>query len=108
MATATKKKASAGIKLQPLGDRIVLRREESESTTAGGIVLPSAAQQQSSRGEVVSVGNGRLLEDGSRAPLQVKPGDRVLFQSYGPEMFKIGEEELLLLSEGDILCVIEG
>ncbi len=101
-----KGKASGGIKLQPLGDRVVVRREDSEAVTAGGIVLPDTAKDKPSRGKIVSIGNGRLLDDGSRSVLQVKPGDRVLFSSYAGENFKLGEDELLLMREDDILAVI--
>ena len=107
MATATKTKKKAKIKLQPLGDRVVVEREESEETTAGGIVLPDTAKDKPSRGTVRSVGNGRLLDDGSRSQLQVKAGDRVLFTSYAPESISLGDEELLLMREEDILAVIE-
>ncbi len=109
MATATKtKKSGTGIKLQPLGERVVVEREESEAKTAGGIVLPDSAKDKPARGTVISVGNGKLLDDGSRSPLQVKVGDRVIFSSYAGETFKIGEDELLLMREDDILAVIEG
>ena len=77
MATATDKKKS--VKLQPLGDRVVIERDESEETTSGGIVLPDAAQDKPARGRIVSVGNGKLLDDGTRGQLQVKAGDRVIF-----------------------------
>jgi chaperonin GroES len=101
---ATKKK---GFKLQPLGDRVVIKREESESTTAGGIVLPDSAKDKPARGSVVCVGNGRLLDDGSRSELQVKVGDRVVFSSYAGEAFKVDDQELLLMREDDILAVVE-
>jgi len=107
MATATKTKPAGKIKLQPLGDRVVLEREESEETTAGGIVLPDSAKDKPARGVVVSVGDGRLLDDGSRAPLQVKKGDRLIFSSYAGESFKVGDDEYLLMSQDDILAVIE-
>lgn len=109
MTTATKsaKKNKTGVNLQPLGDRVVIRREESEETTAGGIVLPDSAKGKPSRGTVVSVGSGRLLDDGSRHPLQVKPGDRVIFSSYGGEQFKVGDEELLLMREDEILAILD-
>ena len=81
-STATKKKDSTSVKLQPLGDRVVVEREELESTTAGGIFLPDSAKGRPSRGRVISVGEGRLLKDGSRSPLQVKPGE----QPFGPEL----------------------
>ena len=105
MATATKKKSK--VKLQPLGDRVVVQREESEEKTAGGILLPDSAQDKPARGKIVSVGNGKLLDDGSRGELQVKVGDRVIFSSYAGETFKVDDEELLLMREDDILAVIE-
>jgi chaperonin GroES len=107
MATATKKSAQTGIKLQPLGDRVVVQREASEERTAGGIVLPDSAKDKPARGEVVSVGEGRLLDDGSRGTLQVKVGDRVIFSSYAGETFKVGDQELLLMREDEILAVFE-
>lgn len=99
-------KAGGEIKLQPLGDRLVVERAESESVTAGGIVLPDSAKDKPARGVVVSVGDGRLLGDGTRAPFQVKKGDQVLFTSYAGEEFKVGDRELLLMREEDILAVI--
>lgn len=107
MATAQKKKAKKSIGIQPLGERIVVERDSSETTTTGGIVLPDSAKDKPSRGVVLSVGEGRLLEDGSRAPLQVNVGDHVIFTSYGPEELKVGEETYLLLREDDVLAVIE-
>ncbi len=105
---AKKKSCGCGsVKLQPLGDRVVLRREESETTTAGGIVLPDAAKDKPARGVIVSVGEGKMADDGSRIPLQVAPCDRVIFSSYAGETFKVGDEELLLMREDDILAVIE-
>jgi len=103
----SKKKSGGGIQIQPLGDRVVVQREEAEEVTAGGIVLPDAAKDKPSRGKVLSVGDGRLLDDGSRKPLQVKEGDRILFSSYAGETFKLGDQELLLMREEDILAVIE-
>jgi chaperonin GroES len=97
----------SNIKLQPLGDRVVLERDESETITAGGIVLPDTAKDKPTRGKVISVGEGRLLKSGARSPLQVKVGDRVLFSSYAGDTFKVGARELLLLREEDILAVIE-
>jgi chaperonin GroES len=106
-ATATKPKKSTSVKLQPLNDRVVVEREEEEEKTTGGLYLPDSAREKPSRGRVISVGNGRLLDDGKRSPLQVKPGDRVLFTTYGPDQVKLGEEEYLLMREEDILAVIE-
>lgn len=108
MATATKTKKKTGSKLQPLGDRVVVEREASLEKTAGGIVLPDSAKDKPARGTVISVGEGRLLDDGSRSTMQVAVGDRVLFTSYAGETFKVDDEELLLMREDDILAVIEG
>ncbi len=105
MATATKKKSK--VALQPLGDKVVVSRDESLDTTAGGIFLPDSAKDKPSRGTIVAVGTGQLLDDGTRGDLQVKKGDRVLFTSYAPEPINIDDEEYLLMSESDILAVIE-
>lgn len=100
--------ASKGsIKLVPLGDRVVLERESAEETTSGGIVLPDTAKDKPQRGTVLSVGDGRLLKDGTRHPLQVEVGDRVLFSSYAGDEFKLDGQELLLMREEDILAVLE-
>ncbi len=105
MTTATKKKTK--VSLQPLGDKVVVARDESEDVTAGGIVLPDSAQDKPSRGTIVAVGTGKLLDDGTRGPMQVKKGDRVLFTSYAPETINIDDDEFLLMSESDILAVID-
>ena len=109
MAVATKKKAAkkSTVKLQPLGDRIVVRRDDVEETTAGGLVLPSGSAEKPTRGVIVAVGNGKLLADGSRGELQVKAGDHIIFTSYAPNEIKFGDEELLLMREEDVLAVIE-
>lgn len=106
MSTVTKKRTK--MRLQPLGDRVVIERDESEEKTAGGIVLPDTAKDKPARGRVVSVGDGKLLDDGSRSKLQVKAGDRVLFSSYAGETFKIAEDEFLLMREEDILAILDG
>jgi chaperonin GroES len=100
------KKAKGKLTLQPLGDRVVVERDESEEVTAGGIVLPDTAKDKPARGKVISVGDGRLLDDGTRAPFQVKVGDHVLFSSYAGEDFKMDDRELVLMREEDILAVI--
>ena len=105
MATATKKKSK--VSLQPLGDKVVVARDESLDTTAGGIFLPDSAKDKPSRGTIVAVGTGTLLDDGSRGEMQVKKGDRILFTSYAPETITIDEDEYLLMGESDILAVIE-
>ena len=109
MATATKAppKSKSASKLQPLGDRVVVQREEGEGKTAGGILLPDAAKEKPQRGTVVSVGNGKLLDDGSRGKLQVRPGDRVIFTTWAGETFKIDGDELLLMREDYILTIID-
>ncbi len=105
MATATKTRSK--VRLQPLGDRVVVTRDDLEEVTAGGIVLPDSAQDKPARGTIVSVGDGKLLDDGSRSTFQVKVGDHVLFSSYSGEGFDIGDDELLLMREEDILAVID-
>lgn len=107
MATATKSKDKTTVKLQPIGDRLVVKREESEGKTAGGIVLPDSAKDKPTRGVVVSIGDGRILNDGRRSEMQVKVGDRVLFTSYAGENIEIGDEEYVLMSEGEVLAVLE-
>ncbi len=106
MATATKKKASTSVNLQPLGDRIVVQREQSEERTVGGIYLPDSAKDKPTRGTVVSVGDGKLLDDGSRGEMQVKTGDRVLFTSYSGENIEVGDVEYVLMSEAEVLAVL--
>ena len=105
MATATKNKSK--IRLQPMGERIVVQRVESEETTAGGIVLPDAAREKPARGTVVAIGSGKLLDDGSRAPSQLNEGDVVLFSSYAGENVEIDDVEYLLMREDDVLAVVE-
>jgi chaperonin GroES len=109
MAKKQKETSSKGgqIKFQPLHDRVVVEREQSETVTAGGIVLPDSAKDKPTRGKIISVGEGRLLDSGALSPLQVKVGDRVLFTSYAGEQFKLGDRELLLMREEDVLAVIE-
>ena len=105
MATATKKKSK--IKLQPLGERVVVERDTQDEVTSGGIVLPGSAQDKPARGTIVSIGDGKLLDDGSRAEFQVKVGDHVIFSSYSGETFQVGDDEVLLMREDDILAVID-
>ena len=86
---------------------VVVERDESQSRTAGGIVLPDSAKDKPARGTIMAIGTGKLLDDGTRGEMQVKRGDRVLFTSYAPETITIDDEEYLLMSESDILAVIE-
>jgi chaperonin GroES len=92
------------IDLQPLDDRIVIRRLEAEEKTAGGIVLPDTAKEKPQRGEILAVGPGKLLEDGKRAPLEVKVGDTVLFGKYSGTEVKVEGEECLIIRESDLLA----
>ena len=96
------------MKLQPLGDRVVVEREEAKDKTAGGIVLPDAAKDKPQKGKVLAVGDGRITKDGKRRELQVKAGDNVLFTSYAGDEFKLeGDKKVLLMREDDILAVID-
>ena len=96
------------MKIQPLGDRVVVEREEAQEKTAGGIVLPDTAKDKPQRGKVIAIGDGRITKDGKRRPLQVKVGDHVLFTSYAGDEFKLnGDRKVLLMREDDILAVIE-
>lgn len=104
---AKKKDEKAKVQIQPLGDRVVIEREESEQKTPGGIVLPDTAKEKPRQGRVVSVGTGRQLQDGTLVPLTVQVGDRVVFISYAGEEFKLGDQELLLMREEDILAIVE-
>lgn len=101
---AKKSKSGASLRIVPLGDKVVLRREEASETTAGGIVLPDTAKDKPQKGEVVAVGDGHVRDDGTKVPLTVKEGDRVIFSSYAGDEIKVGDEELLLLREADILA----
>jgi chaperonin GroES len=103
---AKKKASSGGIRIVPLGDRVVLKRAEAEETTAGGIVLPDSAQGKPQRGEVVAVGDGHVNNKGERIPLTVKEGDKVIFSSYAGDEISLGDEDYLLLRESDIMATI--
>ncbi len=102
---AKKASASSGTRIVPLGDKVVIKRQEAEATTAGGIVLPDSAKDKPQKGEVVAVGDGHVKRDGSRVALTVKEGDRVIFSSYAGDEIKVGDQEYLLLREGDILAM---
>jgi len=95
------------MKLRPLYDRIIVKRLEQQRKTAAGIVIPDSAAEKPEQGEVVAVGNGRLLQDGSLRPLQLKPGEYVLFGKYSGQTVKIDEQEFLVLREEDVMGVIE-
>ncbi|WP_412480872.1 co-chaperone GroES [Azonexus sp. IMCC34839] len=93
--------------IRPLYDRIIVKRVEQQRTTASGIVIPDSAAEKPEQGEVIAVGSGRLLQDGSVRPLQVKTGERVLFGKYAGQTVKIDGEEYLVMREEDVLGVIE-
>ena len=93
------------MKVVPLGANVVVRRMESEETTAGGIVLPGSAQEKPKQGRVLSVGDGHLLKDGTKAPLSVKEGDQVLFSNWAGTEINVEGEELLIMPEGEILAI---
>lgn len=94
------------MKLVPLSDKLVVKRLESSDRTPGGIVLPDQAKEKPKQGCVLSVGSGRLLDDGTRSAFEVKEGDIVLFTSYGGSEVRVGTEDFLILKEEDVLAVI--
>ena len=93
-------------KIRPLGDKVLIQRLEAEAKTAGGIVLPDTAKEKPKRGKIVAVGQGKLLDDGKRAQMQVKKGDEVLFSSYAGTDITLGSKEMMIMSEDDILAII--
>ncbi|MFM2289445.1 MAG: hypothetical protein RL684_2588 [Pseudomonadota bacterium] len=93
--------------LRPLHDRVIIKRLEAETTSAGGIVIPDAAAEKPIKGEVVAVGTGKILENGSVRPLAVKVGDKVLFGKYSGTEVKVDGQELLVMREEDLVAVIE-
>jgi chaperonin GroES len=96
------------MKIRPLYDRVVVRRKEEEQTTAGGIVLPGSAKEKPNQGEIVAVGEGKILEDGSVRALAVKVGDTVVFGQYaGSNTIEVDGEELIIMGEGEIFAVVE-
>ncbi len=104
MATATKTK----IDIRPLHDKIIVRRDEAETMTESGIYLPESAKDRPKTGVVEAVGDGKLnTETGDRTPLTVKQGDKVIFSSYAGTEVKLGDDELLIMSEDDVLAVID-
>ena len=95
------------MKVVPLGDKVAVKRLEAEETTAGGIVLPDSAQEKPRQGRILSVGDGRLLPDGTRAAHQVAEGDRVLFSLYSGTEVIVDDEEILIMNEDEILAVLD-
>jgi chaperonin GroES len=103
LATAT----VAGTKLRPLGDRVVVKPTGREEMTKSGIVLPDTAKEKPQEGRILAVGPGRILDDGKREQIDVKEGQKVLYAKYAGTEFKVDEEELLIVSQKDILAVVE-
>ena len=95
------------MKIRPLADKVLVERLEAETKTAGGIVLPDSAKEKPQRGKIVAVGEGKSLDDGTVRKLQVKKGDNVLFTSYAGTEVKIDGKEYLIMSESDIMAIIE-
>ncbi len=107
-AQSAKKSGEASVKIRPLHDRVIVRRLEEERKSAGGIVIPDTAKEKPIQGEVLAAGKGKILENGQVRPLDVKVGDRVLFGKYSGTEVKVGDEELLVMREEDIMGVVEG
>ncbi|MDA0821606.1 MAG: co-chaperone GroES [Proteobacteria bacterium] len=95
------------MKIRPLHDRVVIKRTEEDTTSAGGIVIPDSASEKPSKGEVVAVGNGKILESGDVRALDIKVGDKVLFGKYSGTEVKVDNEDLLVMREDDIMAVID-
>lgn len=95
------------MKVRPLGDRLLVQRLEAEEKTKGGIVIPDTAKEKPKEGKVISVGKGRITDEGKTIPLSVKEGDKILFSSYAGSEIKIEGEEYLILKEEDVLAIIE-
>ncbi len=96
------------MKIRPLYDRVVVRRKEEEETTSGGILLPGSAKEKPNQGEVVAVGDGKVLESGELRPVAVKVGDRVVFGQYaGSNTIEVDGEELIIMGENEIYAVVE-
>ena len=99
-------KTKSATKITPIGDRVVIKRVEAEDTTKGGIILPDSAKEKPREGIVLALGSGRLLKNGERAPFSVKVDDRVLFSSYAGTEVKVDGEEIVVLSEDEILAIV--
>lgn len=95
------------MKLRPLHDRVIVKRSEEEKTTAGGIVLPGSAAEKPSQGEVIAVGEGKVLDNGSRQAMNVKAGDKILFGKYSGSEVKVDGEDYIIMREDEIFAVIE-
>ena len=107
MATATKTAPTTATKLRPLGDRVVIMPTEREEMTKSGIVLPDTVKEKPQEGEVLAAGPGKMLDDGTREAMDVKVGDKVLYAKYAGTEFKVEGDELLIVSQKDILAIVE-
>jgi chaperonin GroES len=96
------------MKIRPLHDRVIVKRMEEERTSPGGIVIPDTAAEKPIKGEIIAVGNGKLLDSGELRPLDLKPGDKVIFGKYSGTEVKVEGEVLLVMREDDVMAVIEG
>ena len=97
----------AKLNIKPLGDKVIVKRIEAEDKTAGGIVLPDSAKEKPKRGIILAVGNGRLLDDGTRSDMQVKKNDEVIFTSYAGTEIKVNGDEYMIMDETDILGIVD-
>ena len=95
------------MKIRPLHDRILVKREEEQDTKKGRIIIPDTAKEKPQEGKVIAVGTGKVMEDGKKIPLDVKAGDRILFGKYSGSEVKVEDEEYLILREEDVLGIIE-
>lgn len=95
------------MKLKPLGDRVLVRREDAEEKTAGGIIIPDTSKEKPSKGSVVAIGEGARDDKGNIIPMNLKVGDKVFFTKWGGTELKVDDEELLIMKESDILAIIE-
>ncbi len=105
-AKKTAKKCSCKMKIRPLGEKVLVKRLDAETVTKGGIFLPDTAKEKPQQGTVLAVGDGKLLDDGSRAKHQVAKGDKVLFTSYAGTEIKIDGDEYMIMDESDILGIV--
>ena len=96
------------MKIRPLHDRVIVKRLESETKSAGGIVIPDSAAEKPMQGKIVAVGKGKILEDGTVLPLDLKVGDKILFGKYSGTEVKVDGDELVVMREEDVMAVIEG
>lgn len=100
-------KVEGALNVQPLGDRVIVQALEPEEETRGGIILPDTAKEKPQQGKVLAVGSGKLLDNGQKVALEVSVGDTVIFSKYAGTEIKLGDEEYLILSERDILAIVQ-